>query len=209
MNDLYYTKLTDRFHPDWWWGDSFQENAGFEEMYARVNSLDPGLVIDVGCARNKHKPYIKNLIGFDANPFPEADMHCPISEAPFKPNCADAILVLGSVQFISREYIIENMETIIPWVRPGGLIEMRTLFHDQKAKEFIRKFNDDNVKVPWDEELRKFLSDKYNLEYVIEPWLYDATASIELIEKRARVKERSLAKRELKRECWTWRKRYE
>lgn len=206
--DLYYTSiLTGRYDPGKWWGDAYQENSGLEEMYDRINALNPTLVIDAGCGRNRHKPYIQNLIGFDASPFPEADIHCAISEAPFETNSADAVLVLGSVQFISRDYIISNMEKIISWVKFDGLIEMRTLLQNEQARNYIKKYDTRGVKVPWDNELRDYLSQIYNLEYVIEPWIYAATAPLEVIEKKAEIEEQAMAKRELKRECWTWRKK--
>lgn len=205
MTDPYYNSiLTKRYNPETWWGDEFQENAGLEEMYARVNALNPTLVIDAGCGRNKHKRHIKNLIGIDASPFPEVDINCAILEASFQPNCADAVLALGSVQFISREYIIKNMEKLISWVKPGGLIEMRILLQDATAKEYIEKFDKQGVKVPWDSELRDYLSSQHNLSYVVTPWTYDATAPIDIIEKNAGKLERAMRKKDLKRECWTW-----
>jgi trans-aconitate methyltransferase len=205
MTDLYYNSiLTKRYNPETWWGDAYQENAGLEEMYARVNALDPTLVIDAGCGRNKHKEHIKNLIGIDASPFPEVDINCPILEATFQPNCADVVLALGSVQFISREYIIENMEKLISWVKPGGLIEMRVLVHDKTAKDWIEQYDQQGVKFPWDAELREYITNQYNLKYLIDPWTYQATAPIDVIKKNANKIKSAMAKRDLKRECWTW-----
>jgi hypothetical protein len=205
MIDLYYdTILTKRYDPGTWWGDAYQENAGLKEMYDRINALNPTLVIDAGCGRNKHKEHIKNLIGFDASPFPEADMHCPILKAPFEPNSADAVLALGSIQFISKEYIIENMKTLIDWVKPGGLIEMRVLVHDDTAKDWIEQYDQQGVKVPWNTELRESLANQHNLKYLVEPWIYQATAPIDVIRKNANKIKSAMAKRDLKRECWTW-----
>lgn len=205
MTDLYYsTIMPKRYNPSTWWGDDFQENAGLEAMYQRINSLNPSLVIDAGCGRNKHKSKIKNLIGFDASPFPEVDINCTILEASFEKESADAVLCLGSVQFISKEYIIENMERVISWVKPGGLIEMRTLLTDETAKEFISNFDKKSAKYPWDSELRDYISKTYNLSYLIEPWIYQATAPLSLIEKKSIKMEKALKFRELKRECWTW-----
>ena len=193
-----------RYNPETWWGDEFQENAGLEEIYARINALNPNLVIDAGCGRNKHKAHIKNLIGIDASPFPEVDIHCAILDAPFEPNSADAVLALGSVQFISREYIIENMQKIISWVRPGGLIEMRVLLQNDIAKDYIKKYDKRRVKISWDPELQDYLSTQHNLSYLVTPWVYEATAPMDVIEKNSQREGRAMAKRELKRECWTW-----
>ena len=205
MTDQYYNSiLPNKYNPDTWWGDEYQENAGFEEMYNRINALNPNLVIDAGCGRNKHKNHIKNLIGFDASPYPEVDLHCAILDAPFDPNSADAVLALGSVQFISKEYIIENVERIVSWVKPGGLIEIRILLQDKVAKNYIEEYDKKGVKVSWDTELKNYVSKKYNLSYFIKPWIYNGTASIDVIEKISLNKKRAIAKQNLKRECWTW-----
>ena len=214
MVDQYYNSgLPKKYNPDEWWGDSYQENAGFEEMYARINALNPTLVIDAGCGRNNHKAHIKNLIGFDASPFTGVDIHCPILEAPFEPNCADAVLVLGSIQFISREYIIENMERVISWLKPEGLIEMRSLLNDNTTKNWLETYTRQRVKVLWDEDLRKYFVDKFNLRYIKTPWIYTATAPLddkwevrkaEMKATSKRKEEKFLYKQNLKRECWTW-----
>lgn len=210
FNDPYYdTILVKRYNPKKWNGDAFQENAGLEELYERINSLNPNLVIDAGCGRNAHKKHIKNLVGFDASPFPEIDYHCPILEAPFEKECADAVLCLGSVQFISRDYIIENMDRVISWVKPGGLIEMRVMVADEDAKRFWKEYDPKGVKYPWDAELREEIAKKHNLEYLIEPWTYQSTANEEELKKRNRSldEERIQLRASQKRECWTWRKK--
>ena len=207
MTDPYYdTIMPKRYNPATWWGDDFQENAGLEAMYQRINALDPKLVIDVGCGRNKHRQRIPNLIGFDASPFPEVDRHCTILEAEFEINSADAVLCLGSVQFISREYIIENMDRVFSWVKPGGLIEMRVLLSDDSALEYIATFDKRSAKYPWNDELRNWITEQYNLSYVIEPWIYNATAPMSVIEQKSNEIEKTLKFRDLKRQCWTWQK---
>lgn len=210
FDDPYYdTILVKRYNPKKWNGDAFQANARLEELYERINNLNPSLVIDAGCGRNAHKKYIKNLVGFDASPFPEIDYHCPILEAPFKPESADAVLCLGSVQFISRDYIIENMNRVISWVKPGGLIEMRVMVADDDAKRFWQEYDPKGVKYPWDKELRDELTAKHNLEYFIEPWTYQSAADENSLKKHNRdiSEERIQLRANQKRECWTWRKK--
>jgi trans-aconitate methyltransferase len=224
--DLYYqTTLPDRYRPTGWKGNHFQENAGIEEMYARINALDPTLVIDAGCGKNKHKPFIKNLIGFDASPYLGVDMCCAILDAEFEPASADAVLCLGSIQYIDEEYILANIDKVISWVKPGGLIEMRVMLNDTVSQEYHKVYDKDAVRYPWDDQLRNKITEKYNLEYVVEPWIYNATASIELLERKYRkfqrkqvdtglkdkewlesVKLKDSLMQELKRQCWTWRK---
>lgn len=224
--DLYYqTTLPNRYKPGWWRGFHFQENAGLEEMYARVNALNPTLVIDAGCGRNKHKSYIKNLIGFDASPYPEVDINCPILEAPFEPSCADAVLALGSIQYISKDYILSNIDKIISWVKPGGIIEMRVMLDDDNSKKYHALYDKDALRFPWSNELREEITKAYNLEYFIEPWEYSGTAPTEKLERKYRnrqakhvdsgskpqewldnMKIKDKMMESLKRQCWTWRK---
>jgi trans-aconitate methyltransferase len=207
LKDPYYaTHLPRRYNPKKWDGDSFQENARLEDIYERVNALNPTLVIDAGCGRNNHKSHIKNLVGFDASPFPEVDHCCPISEAPFAPQSADAVLCLGSVQFISRDYIKENMDRIVSWVKPGGLIEMRVMMVDEFTKEYWATFDPRTVKVPWDKELRDEITAKHNLEYAVDPWVYRAELLPDGIIRRSKSPERLEKRQQLERECWTWRK---
>jgi hypothetical protein len=205
--DPYYsTKMVQQYSPEKWDGDAFQKNARLDEMYERVNALNPSLVIDAGCGRNKHKAHIKNLVGFDASPFPEVDYHCPILEAPFDINSADAVLCLGSIQFISREYIKENIDRVISWVKPGGLIEMRVMVWDSNANDYKKKHDPRSVKISWDDDLRSEITNKYNLDYFIETWSYQADLSSGAVTLVNRPTEKLNQKRHLKRECWTWRK---
>lgn len=224
--DLYYqTTLPKRYNPQGWRGFHFQENAGLEEMYARVNALNPTLVIDAGCGRNSHKPYIKNLIGFDASPYPEVDINCAISEAPFEANSADAVLALGSLQYISEEYVLENVDRIISWVKPGGLIEMRIVLNDDFSREYHAIYDKDAVRHPWGDELREKITKQYNLDCMVEPWTYQGTAPEATLEKKYQrrqqrkvetglktqewldaIKLKDSLMQQLKRQCWTWRK---
>jgi len=225
LDSYYQTTLPSRYDPSKWKGDWFQENAGLEEMYARINALNPTLVIDAGCGNNRHKAHIKNLIGFDASPYEDVDIHCPILEAPFETETADAVLALGSVQYISREYILANMEKIISWVKPGGLIEIRVKFNNTFSQEYHKVYDKDAVRYLWDDELRNEITKKYNLEYVIKPWEYNAIALPERLEKKYKklkrrkvdtglrdsqwleeIKIKDSLMQQLNRQCWTWRK---
>lgn len=209
FNDPYYdTILVKRYNPNKWAGDAFQVNAKLTELYDRINSLNPKLVIDAGCGRNAHKKHIKNLVGFDASPFPEVDYHCPILEAPFEPESADAVLCLGSVQFINRDYIIENMNKVISWVKPGGLIEMRVMVVDEQTKKFWKEYDHKTVKYPWNDDLRNEITKKHNLEYFIEPWTYQSEVNEDALKKRNRDTNEEIVRLRASqhRQCWTWRK---
>lgn len=197
--------MPSKFDPKFWSGDHFQVNHNFDELYKRINDLNPTLVIDAGCGRNLHKPYIKNLFGFDASPFPEIDLQSTILDAPFAIGCADAVLSLGSVQFISRDYVIQNMEKIISWVKPGGLIEMRVRTYEP-SKNFIMPVHH----FFWEEELIDFVSKKYNLEISnMQKYRSESNMSNEEISKKFDLSEQSeifLAEKQLwGRTIWTWR----
>jgi hypothetical protein len=168
------------------------------------------------------------LIGFDASPFPNVDINCAILDAQFEPASADAVLCLGSIQYISREYILANINKVIGWVKPGGLIEMRVMLNDEFSKEYHAIYDKDAVRYPWDDQLRNEITEKYNLEYIVEPWTYNATAPLELLEKKYERMKRNQVDtgvkdnhwleskkikdslmQQLKRQSWTWRKQSE
>jgi hypothetical protein len=129
MNNELSSKLQDKFNPVTWKGFKafeYYTHSGIN-LIDEVNNLDPDLVIDVGCGHNRFKGHIKNLIGFDQSPFPFVDMVCDIQDANFRPNCADVVIALGSVQFGNKELVKSQMKKIVSWVKPGGYIIMRTM----------------------------------------------------------------------------------
>ncbi len=98
-----------------------------------INNLDPDLVIDVGCGHNRFKGHIKNLIGFDQEPFPFADLHMSIENINFRKESADVVMALGSIQFGDKDFVKSQVKKIVSWVKPGGFIIMRTMkdwFHN-------------------------------------------------------------------------------
>jgi len=122
-------ELKDKFDPFYWNGYKVFRHYKYTgiNLVAEVNALDPDLVIDVGCGHNRFKGHIKNLIGFDQEPFPFADIVSNIDDINFRPESADVVLALGSVQFESRELVQRHMKKITSWVKPGGFIVMRTM----------------------------------------------------------------------------------
>ncbi len=149
------------------------------EMYERINSLNPSLVIDAGCGDNLHKHKIKNLIGFD--PFlepehrfpntPGPDFKSSILDANFELESADAVLALGSINFISYEYIQQNFEKIYSWVKPNGLIEFKT--HDGFSSLITRTDKNFHKKWGiWSREMIDYFTKTYNLDYVVEPEVF-------------------------------------
>jgi len=186
-------------------------------IYDRLNALNPELVIDVGCGHNFNKEKVQNLIGFDAMPYPNADMCCTILQAPFEENCADAIIAFSSMQMLNEEYRLECYEKIISWVKPNGLLEMRTNpFGGRKLKMGPNPHLGDSI-----ESINGY-TDRFNLEYIVAPFndtLCDVTNIRALSKKlgitsddifkekfKARVAKGGLWARKCRQIYWTWRK---
>jgi len=168
------SNLNKKFDPENWSGwKAFRhyKYTGFN-LVDEVNALDPDLVIDVGCGHNRFKGHIQNLIGFDQEPFPFADLHGNIGQMLFRPESADVIMALGSVQFGDKEFVKSNIAKLNRWLKPGGFMIMRTMkdwfrreeypFMDEHyiwSHEDIEEIGKENslklVKGIWTEEIRK------------------------------------------------------
>ncbi len=135
------TNLADKFNPSSWAGWKawkHYKHTGFN-LIDEVNALDPDLVIDVGCGHNRFKGHIKNIIGFDQEPFPFVDIVSNIEDINFRLESADVVLALGSIQFGTRELVQKHFAKVVSWVKPGGYIVMRTMrdsvssYHHQES----------------------------------------------------------------------------
>jgi hypothetical protein len=117
------------------------------------------MVIDVGCGHNRFKGHIKNLIGFDQEPFPFADIISSIEKINFRPESADVVMALGSVQFGDRDFVRSQMKKITSWVKPGGFIVMRT-------KDWFRNedYPHSDSHYIWSEEDAKIIGEENSLE---------------------------------------------
>lgn len=118
--------MTQEYIPSHFGDTKYEWMSGvFQGIVELANSRNPTLVIDAGCGRNQYKPHIKNLVGFDPNPYQNADFRSSILEAEFEENSADVVLALGSVQFGTTDNVKANIRKLISWTKPGGLIIMR------------------------------------------------------------------------------------
>ena len=145
-------------------------------LIEEINALDPDLVIDVGCGHNRFKGHIKNLIGFDPQPFPMIDLQSDILSINFRPESADVLLVLGSIQFGTREFVKENLDKVVTWLKPGGYIVMRTLY---EFKEEEIPFSD--VHYVWNDQDIKEFGDANNLVMIKGPFVDKAPKSSRLV----------------------------
>lgn len=164
IKDNLQIKLEDKFDPDLWVGwRAFRDYkfAGLN-LIDEINALDPDLVIDVGCGHNRFKGHIKNLFGFDQEPFPFADQCQPIEKMNLRPGSADALLILGSIQFGSRDFVMRQIAHVIPWVKPGGYIVMRTMRNHYGRTPYPHK----DAHYIWQPADIAEVTEKYQLEVV-------------------------------------------
>lgn len=178
MTTTHQERLAAKFNPNRWDGYvAFQhyKHSGIN-LINEVNNLDPDLVIDVGCGHNRFKGHIKNLIGFDQQPFPMADLHSTIQDINFRSECADVLLILGSIQFGTQQNVYKDFEKAISWLKPGGYIVMRTLY---EFKEEELPFSD--VHYVWTDKDIKYLQEKYNLTMTKGPYVDQAPKSSRLV----------------------------
>ena len=93
-----------------------------------VNQSRPdGLVIDAGCGINPFKKKFKNLIGFDAAPYPDADFQATFTQAHhmFGREFADVVLALGSCNFGTVYENLYFFDYFHQWLVKGGLCIVR------------------------------------------------------------------------------------
>jgi SAM-dependent methyltransferase len=124
-----------------------------------VNSLNPSLVIDVGCGTNYFRGKIKNLIGFDIADHPNLDFCCSISDMKVESNSVDVVLALGTFQYLTKEQIFKDVSTIVNWVKPGGYIVVRLL-------PFIAEANSISDSFRWSQEWFEQVTDNLGLKLV-------------------------------------------
>jgi hypothetical protein len=152
-------KLDTLFDPESYQGYHWAEQYKFAglNLIDEINQLDPDLVIDAGCAHNRFKGHIQNLVGFDRNPFPFADLHITIEAAPFRPECADVVLALGSMHFGTKELVEQQVDRVVSWTKPGGFIVMRVnnkIYYDDEYTD---------IRYNWTDSDRQYFSEKHNL----------------------------------------------
>jgi SAM-dependent methyltransferase len=81
-------------------------------------------VLDVGCGFNRLKGRIPNLIGCDIGN-PKADLVMDLMQLPFREDSVDCILALGSINFFSREYVLQQIRFLRSLLKPGGFMLFR------------------------------------------------------------------------------------
>tara|TARA_B100002019_G_scaffold220933_1_gene193720 strand:- start:5467 stop:6108 length:642 start_codon:yes stop_codon:yes gene_type:complete len=82
-------------------------------------------IVDAGCGVNPYKKYFPNLIGFDFVDYGNQDYVCKILDAPIELESQDGVLCLGVLHECPDDYHLPNIEKMLSWLRPGGLLIMR------------------------------------------------------------------------------------
>lgn len=102
-----------------------------KRMISEINSLNPNLVVDLGCGLNQYKPLIKNLIGVDILNCRE-DIVADISDlsSHFENNSVDVTLALGSINFGTDAIIEQQLREVKRILKIGGYAYFRANQND-------------------------------------------------------------------------------
>lgn len=122
-----------------------------------INKQDPKNVLDVGCGYHPFKGRIPNLVGID--PFNNcADYMVDILDYKVKSGTHDHIIVLGSINFNSKEDIESRFAHCVELLAPNGKIYFR-------ANPGIQWKNGPWIEIfKWSFEVVKEFEEKYNLK---------------------------------------------
>lgn len=175
-------QLAWKFNPNEWLGyQAFHQyiNAGLN-LIDEINALDPDLVVDAGCGHNRFKGHINNLIGFDQEPFPFADMHCSIEDAKFRPESVDVTLCLGSIQYGDKDLITRQLDNVVSWTKPGGFIVMRVVMNTGSDVDKWKWY--EHTHYPWASKDIEEFTHKYGL-HMFRPPVYDTTTKTSVSER--------------------------
>ena len=122
-----------------------------------INSLNPNLVLDLGCGDNRYKSLVKNLIGIDIAYDPNADIIGDITTLDFEDNSVDAIIAYGSINFGGEELIIKQLTEAKRVLKDKGIICIRAYS------------NSDNFYYEWTEDKCQYFTEKLNFSFIEKP----------------------------------------
>jgi SAM-dependent methyltransferase len=128
----------------------FYKWQNIKEDIALINSLNPALVLDLGCGDTDYKQLIDNLIGIDIVPGPHVDIVGDFTNLEFEDNSVDAIIAYGSINFGDEDLITQQLQEAKRVLKDKGIICFRAwtgpkefMFNwtEEKYYEFTKKFN--------------------------------------------------------------------
>jgi len=157
-------KAQDDFYRNVWQSNIHLFKHSGKNLVDEINDLGPELVIDAGCGINFLKGKIKNLIGYDPV-FKEADIKCGHFDAPFKTECADVILALGSVNWGNHDDIANMLIKLKSWLKPGGRLYMRGAPGGYKNDQGLTWFQWGTKEIDQFARLMDFTVERVEIEY--------------------------------------------
>jgi hypothetical protein len=115
-----------------------------DKLIPFLQSLNANLIIDVGCGTNPYKEHVNNVIGLDVGSYPEADINLSCEEVYdlniFQPQCADAVLALGSINFGTWDDVVNQLSICVDWCRIDGYIVCRARLNDHTELNLKKGF---------------------------------------------------------------------
>jgi hypothetical protein len=141
-----------------------------------LNSFNCSRIIDVGCGSNQFKGIVQNVVGIDK--FNEsADIVGDIETVPFSNHAFDGAIILGSIQFIDKQTVLDNFSTVMKWMKPGSPIWFKYRQHHADASGFPRFVHNkrkqghtNTFNYPWSHDDIEHIKIKYKLTDIGDPW---------------------------------------
>ena len=158
-------KAQDDFYRNVWQSNIHLFKYSGKNLVDEINDLNPSLVIDAGCGINFLKGKVKNLIGYDPVFEKEADIVCGHWDAPFKPECADVVLALGSVNWGNHDDIANMLIKLKSWLKPGGRLYMRGAPGGYKNDQGLKWFQWGTKEIDYYARLMDFTVERVEMEY--------------------------------------------
>jgi ubiquinone/menaquinone biosynthesis C-methylase UbiE len=129
-----------------------------DETIQLINSMNPQLVLDLGCGDNQYKEHIKNLVGIDIVNT-KADILSDISSLSYEDNSVDACLCYGSINFGDDKLIEIQLKEMNRVLKSGGISVFRGNTH---ISDMIPYYI-------WTEEKIKYWTNYFNFTLQVEP----------------------------------------
>ena len=169
------------------------------ETIALINSLNPQLVLDLGCGNNRYKPHIKNLVGIDIV-HKDADIISDISKLDYTNDSVDACLCYGSINFGTHQVIEKQLTEMFRVLKTGGLAVFRGNMNDSQ---------NDAIYYGWNEEKINYWTEFFKVSLYVKPdVIYRTTRTGAVNEKwHDRIADKiKMNHRSIARLYWIWKK---
>ena len=144
---------------------NFKSRNTGQALVDRIGVLTNKKILDVGCGDNEFKQFFgKQLTGID--PFNDrADLKVSMEEY-VAPEDYDIVFALGSINFGNTETIRGQVEKIVDFCKPGGMIVIRVnpgITHDHPKAQWIDFFE-------WDENYINKFAEQNDCDVEVIGW---------------------------------------